>query len=71
MAADIDMEVKIVEKLQHFSEYRFPANNHEDSWIEARNYVEKEFDFYGLRVQKQTFNSTVWTLEGDQTVSCT
>ncbi|XP_037773789.1 uncharacterized protein LOC119569891 [Penaeus monodon] len=68
VAADIDMEVKIVEKLQHFSEYRFPANNHEDSWIEARNYVEKEFDFYGLRVQKQTFNSTVWTLEGDQTV---
>ncbi|XP_063604918.1 uncharacterized protein LOC134780239 [Penaeus indicus] len=68
VAADIDMEVKIVEKLQHFSEYRFPGNNHEDNWVEARNYIEKEFGYYGLRVQKQTFNSTVWTLEGDQTV---
>lgn len=69
VAADIDMDVEIKEKLQHFSEYRFPSVRHEANWIKAREYIETEFAYYGLRVQKQIFNTTVSTIDGEKTVS--
>ncbi|XP_042882076.1 uncharacterized protein LOC122259390 [Penaeus japonicus] len=68
VAADIDMDVEIKEKLQHFSEYRFPSVRHEANWIKAREYIETEFAYYGLRVQKQIFNTTVSTIDGEKTV---
>lgn len=69
VAADIKMDVDITEKLSHFSEFRFPGNNHEGSWLKARGYIEKQFKFYGLTVEKQTFNATVSTIvDGEKTV---
>ncbi|XP_042864085.1 uncharacterized protein LOC122248255 [Penaeus japonicus] len=69
--ANIDLEVKIAEQLQHFSDYRFPDAKHKDSWLKAREYIKEQFESYGLAVQTQTFSTTIETSTGDTAVEGT
>ncbi|XP_063598752.1 uncharacterized protein LOC134775233 isoform X2 [Penaeus indicus] len=64
--ASINLEVKIGEHLQHFSDVRFPDIKHTDSWLEAREYIKNQFEKYGLAVELQAFTTTVITGEGDE-----
>lgn len=56
---DVWYDVNITRQLQHFTTQRFPNHDHQEEHLKARKYIKDYFNYHGLIVKTQEFNTSV------------